>query len=270
MQNAWRAYLEMALGLTEVPRKRAQKVAGELLSKGGATAGQLQGLVEDLVTASASNREALTNLVRYEVDRALGRVGLATAEEVADLTTRVKDLERELAEAQSGGDVTIAAPGPAKVVPPARKARIAPVGQDEAATSGAAPAASAASATKAPAKKAPAKKAPGTMAPAKKAPGTMAPATKAVAKKAVAKKAVKSAALPPSIAPIPDVTPVGGTRAGATPVGETPADVAPAKAVPAKATKAAKASGATPAKKAPAKRVAKKAVPPLDLPEGTL
>ena len=47
MQDAWRAYLEMALGLTETPRKRAQKVAGELVSRGGATAAQLQGLVED-------------------------------------------------------------------------------------------------------------------------------------------------------------------------------------------------------------------------------
>ena len=82
MQDAWRAYLEMALGLTEAPRKKAQKVAGELLNKGGATAGQLQGLVEDLLSTGVANREALTNIVRYEVDRALGLVGLATADEV--------------------------------------------------------------------------------------------------------------------------------------------------------------------------------------------
>ena len=90
MTDAWRAYLEMALGLTEVPRKRAQKVAGELVNRGGATAVQLQGLVEDLMSTGMANREALTNIVRYEVDRALGKVGLATADEVADLTTRVR------------------------------------------------------------------------------------------------------------------------------------------------------------------------------------
>src|SRR3954468_18676770 len=71
MQDAWRAYLEMALGLTEVPRKRAQKVAGELVNRGGATATQLQGLVEDLMSTSMANRAALTNIVRFEVDRAL-------------------------------------------------------------------------------------------------------------------------------------------------------------------------------------------------------
>src|ERR687894_2824946 len=101
MQDAWRAYLEMALGLTEAPRKRAQQVAGDLVSRGGATAAQLQGLVEDLMSTGMANREALTNIVRYEVDRALGVVGLATAEEVSDLTTRVRDLERQLREAQA-------------------------------------------------------------------------------------------------------------------------------------------------------------------------
>src|SRR5690349_6991271 len=101
MQDAWRAYLEMALGLTEVPRKKAQKVAGELVDRGGATAAQLQGLVEDLFSAGVANREALTNIVRYEVDRALGVVGLATAEEVSDLTARVRDLERQLRDAEA-------------------------------------------------------------------------------------------------------------------------------------------------------------------------
>ncbi len=101
MQDAWRAYLEMALGLTEAPRKKAQKVAGDLVNRSGATAAQLQGLVEDLMSTGMANREALTNIVRYEVDRALGVVGLATADEVADLTTRVRDLERQLRQAQS-------------------------------------------------------------------------------------------------------------------------------------------------------------------------
>src|SRR3954449_6593583 len=101
MPDAWRAYLEMALGLTETPRKRAQKAVADLVSRGGATAAQLQGLVEDLLSAGMANREALTNIVRYEVDKALGAVGLATAEEVDELTTRVRDLEKELKAARA-------------------------------------------------------------------------------------------------------------------------------------------------------------------------
>jgi polyhydroxyalkanoate synthesis regulator phasin len=74
---------------------------GDLVSRGGATAAQLQGLVDDLMSASMANREALTNIVRYEVDRALGVVGLATVEEVSELTARVRDLERQLREARA-------------------------------------------------------------------------------------------------------------------------------------------------------------------------
>src|SRR3569623_314486 len=113
MQDAWRAYQEMALGLAEAPRMRAQQVTGELVNRGGATAAQVQGLVEDLMSTGMANREALTNIVRFEVDRALGVVGLATAEEVADLTTRVRDLERQrrAAQARATAAEAVSAPG---------------------------------------------------------------------------------------------------------------------------------------------------------------
>lgn len=100
VQDALKAYLELALGLTEASKKKAEKavkkMAKELVGKGNATAAQIQGAVEDLVTTSASNREAVTRLVRVEMDRTLSRVGLATSEEVATLQARVDALEREL------------------------------------------------------------------------------------------------------------------------------------------------------------------------------
>ena len=101
MPDAWRAYLEMALGLTEAPRKRAQKVAGELVNRGGATAAQLQGLVDDLLSAGMANREALTNIVRYEVDKALGVVGLATAEAMDALFVYQQGIVEERKQAAS-------------------------------------------------------------------------------------------------------------------------------------------------------------------------
>src|SRR3954453_21732441 len=119
MPDAWRAYLEMALGLTETPRKRAQKAVGDLVNRGGATATQLQGLVEDLMSAGMANREALTNIVRYEVDKALGVVGLATAEEVTELTSRVRDLEKRLRAAQARAAAAEAAPEGARLDQPA-------------------------------------------------------------------------------------------------------------------------------------------------------
>ncbi|MFG1677874.1 hypothetical protein [Micromonospora sp. NPDC049282] len=152
MQDAWRAYLELAMGLTEAPRKKAQDTVKRVVGQGGATAGQLQSLAEELVATGLANREALTKLVRFEVDRTLGAVGLATADEVAELTRRVHDLERQLREART-------------VPAPAAAGSSAPAGAD--------PAASGSRAEPAPAG----------------ASGD-APVTKAVAKRAVAKKAI--------------------------------------------------------------------------------
>ena len=138
MNDALKGYLALASGLTEVTRAKATAAAKALVAQGEAAAGQVTTLADDLVAQSKSNREAVTALVRYEVDRTLGRVGFARADEVAELTARVRQLEGELREAKKG---TTAAATPTKNAP-----------------------------AKAPAKKAPAKKAPAKQAAAKKAP----------------------------------------------------------------------------------------------------
>ncbi|MFC3502003.1 hypothetical protein ACFOOK_13670 [Micromonospora krabiensis] len=166
MQDAWRAYLELAMGLTEAPRKKAQDVVRRLAGSGGATAAQLQALGEELVSTGMANRDALTKLVRFEVDRALGAVGLATAEEVADLTRRVHELERQLREARAATSASGPEGGPATPVP-----------------SGPEPTPASASG-------------PMTSGGDVSAPVSQPPAKKAVAKKAVAKKAVAKKAEP--------------------------------------------------------------------------
>jgi len=284
MPDAWRAYLEMALGLTETPRKRAQKAVGELVNRGGATAVQLQGLVEDLLSAGMANREALTNIVRYEVDRALGVVGLATAEEVTELTDRVRDLEKRLRAAQARGVtpeaevVAEAAPAPRKVakkavakkavratpnVMPPVATTVSPVGDT------ARPAKEPASAqAPAPAKKAVAKKA------VKKVAGTVAAPTAPVVEAAAATVIPPVAAVPVASAPaVAFVSPAATGDAPVPPVvaKRAPARKATAKQVPAKPAPVKKAAGATPGRKtaaapvksagAPAKKAAKKAAP---------
>ena len=259
MPDAWRAYLEMALGLTEASRKKAQKVAGDLVNRGGATAAQVQGLVEDLLSTGMANREALTNIVRYEVDRALGRVGLATADEVGELTARVRDLERQLRDAQARavaaeGGAPVAqsaslpgagtggtrldqpAPVPRKVAKKAVKKAVkaTPNAMPAVGTAPAAPRANTARATpeSMPAKQA----APNRPETAAVVPAEPA-AKKAVAKKTVAKTAAKK------IAP-------------AEPAGTAPAPTAGVKEAAA-ATELPPVN--SPAKKAAAKRASKKA-----------
>jgi polyhydroxyalkanoate synthesis regulator phasin len=66
------------------------------VNQGEATAGQVQAIAGELVATSRANREALIGLIRYEIDRALGRLGLATADEVAALRAQVHALEVNL------------------------------------------------------------------------------------------------------------------------------------------------------------------------------
>jgi hypothetical protein len=148
MGKAVRGYLAMVSELAEAPRRRVVAAAKALAAHGEATAGQVGSLTEDIFETGRSNREALANLVRFEVDRALGRLGLATSDEVSALSRRVATLEAGLRAATAGPEQAPAKP--ATLTPP----------------------------RKAPAKKAAAKKA-AKKAPAKKALPKLAPAENA-------------------------------------------------------------------------------------------
>jgi polyhydroxyalkanoate synthesis regulator phasin len=144
VKDAIKGYVALASGLTEVTRQRATAAAKALVAQGEATAGQVQALADDLVAQSKSNREAMVSLVRYEVDKALGRVGLVGKDEVEALQRRVKQLEAQLRDAQPRSA------GPAKAAKAPAKSTAA---------------------KKAPAKKSPAKKAAAKKAPAKAGSG---------------------------------------------------------------------------------------------------
>lgn len=136
MRDALKSYLALAGSVTEITRQRAVEAAKALVASGEAATEQVTALAEDLLAQSRQNREAVAALVGFEVDRALARVGLASADEVTALTERVRALESRLAE-RAGG-----AGSPAGTRQPAKKA---------------------------PVKKAPVKSAPAKKAPAKKA-----------------------------------------------------------------------------------------------------
>ena len=102
MRDALKSYLALASGLTDVTRQRATAAAKALVAQGEATAEQVTSLADDLLQQSKSNREAVAALVKYEVDRTLARVGLATNDEVTELSNRVRSLEEQLRAATGG------------------------------------------------------------------------------------------------------------------------------------------------------------------------
>src|SRR4051794_37138016 len=103
VRDAFRGYLALANGLTEVTAGRARAAAKALAEQGEATAGQVSALAEDLVTTSRRNRESLVVLIRHEVEQAVKRLGLAPAGDVEELTRRVRELERTVRELKASG-----------------------------------------------------------------------------------------------------------------------------------------------------------------------
>ncbi|HEY3562694.1 MAG TPA: phasin family protein [Kribbella sp.] len=167
VMDALRGYVQLANGLTEVTKQKAQSAAKALLQQTGADSltTRVSDLADEIVATSKSNRQLLQAIVANEVEGAVARLGFVRSEEVAALTRRVKALETELAEAHAAAAERAAEPAP--VVDEVLEATVV----DEVPVK------------KAPAKKAAAKK----VAPAKKA------AAKKAAKKAPAKKTAKKA-----------------------------------------------------------------------------
>lgn len=98
-------YLEAAVGLTELTRKRAERIVRNVVKKGEA-AGNPKQLVEDLLERSGENREALVTLVRGETERAMRAMGLATRNDVERLEQQLRALRRQLAEAEETAGTT--------------------------------------------------------------------------------------------------------------------------------------------------------------------
>jgi len=172
VMDALRGYVQLASGLTEVTRQRAEAAAKALLQQTGAdklTSGlstKVNDLADEIVATSKSNRQLLQAIVTNEVEGAVARLGFVRSEEVAALTRRVRTLEGELAEARV----------------PARPA--APAGPAGDVLAEAGPGAAKKAAAKKSASKKAAKKAPAKKAAAKKAAKKSAAKKSATAKKA--------------------------------------------------------------------------------------
>ena len=111
VMDALRGYVQLANGLTEVTKQKAQAAAKALLQQTGADAltTRASDLADEIVATSKSNRQLLQAIVTNEVEGAVARLGFVRSEEVAALTRRVQTLEGELAEARAGAAPAAAA-----------------------------------------------------------------------------------------------------------------------------------------------------------------
>jgi polyhydroxyalkanoate synthesis regulator phasin len=197
VMDALRGYVQLANGLTEVTRQRAQQAAKALLQQSGAESltTRVSDLADEIVATSKSNRQLLQAIVANEVEGAVARLGFARVEEVAALSRRIQKLEREVAEAHAAAAAPSAPAAPAPATTAAKDTAPANTSQtQESAPAKTSAAKENAPATKAAAKKsAPAKKAAKETVPAKRAAKQSVPAKKAAAKKAAKKAPAKKA-----------------------------------------------------------------------------
>lgn len=100
-----RTYFQLATGITEATLAKAKDAAKALLNEldlSGIQAdprAKLNDLADDMVAQSKANRDALTAMIRTEVDKAVGRLGFVREEELAALRAHVMRLEAQLAKA---------------------------------------------------------------------------------------------------------------------------------------------------------------------------
>ena len=100
VMDALKGYVQLATGLTEVTAAKARDAATALVNQGMQWTGKssdamesVQDIADDLLVTSQQNREALMEMIRTEVDRAVGRLGFVREDELAALRARVERLE---------------------------------------------------------------------------------------------------------------------------------------------------------------------------------
>lgn len=103
-------YVELATGLTEVTANKAKEAAMALIAQGMSlgskqpadVAATVQQAADDLVALSKTNRDMLIDLIRGEVDKAVGRMGFVREDELAALRSRVDKLEKQVSSQNQG------------------------------------------------------------------------------------------------------------------------------------------------------------------------
>ena len=117
-------YLDAGVAFTKMSRSRAEGIINDLVKAGEVQRGQAQQRVDELVDRSRRNTEQLVDMVRTELRKQLGAMGLATKADITRLERRID------AVAKSNGAKVPAAPkkaatpkkAPAKKATGAKKA----------------------------------------------------------------------------------------------------------------------------------------------------
>jgi polyhydroxyalkanoate synthesis regulator phasin len=88
----WKQLIEAGMQFTELRRSQAKKIAADLLAQGQIARDQVASTVDELVDLSRRRREEVSTIVRHELQRQLGVLGVATKDDLARLERRIAAL----------------------------------------------------------------------------------------------------------------------------------------------------------------------------------
>jgi polyhydroxyalkanoate synthesis regulator phasin len=85
----WKRVLETGMQFTEMRRSQARALASDLVAQGHLAREQVAAAVDEIVEMSRRRTDDLRKIVRHEVSRQLGALGLATKADLARLERRL-------------------------------------------------------------------------------------------------------------------------------------------------------------------------------------
>ncbi len=86
----WKRALDTGAQFTELRRSQARKLASDLVAQGQLARNQMSAYVDELVEASRRRSEQLRSIVRAEVERQLGVIGVATKRDLDALERKLR------------------------------------------------------------------------------------------------------------------------------------------------------------------------------------
>ena len=86
----WKRALDTGAQFTELRRSQARKLAADLVAQGQLARSQVSAYVDELVDASRRRSEQLRAIVRTEVERQLGVIGVATKSDLDALERKLR------------------------------------------------------------------------------------------------------------------------------------------------------------------------------------
>lgn len=89
MMDQMRSALQLAQSVVEIPKKRAEKIARQMMGGGNLKSTQVGALAEDIVKRSKQNAQMIQSVVSSEIRRQLKTLGVATRDDIERLSRRL-------------------------------------------------------------------------------------------------------------------------------------------------------------------------------------